>query len=94
MSYSRPDGWGALVYLSKSLPRYAPGREYLEGHSRRPDTFISCTNCPQSLPNTDPLGKGLGNTNQFVPGPNPTNPPSVFRILSVVPRCRNFMVAM
>ena len=76
------------------FPYTPPGREYLEGHNRRPDAFIGCTNCPQSLPNADPVNKGINNTNQLVLNPNPTNPLSAFRILSVVRRGMNFMVAM
>jgi hypothetical protein len=37
-----------------------------------------------ALPNADPFGKGISNTNQFLLGLNPTNPASTFRITSVV----------
>ncbi len=46
--------------------------------------YFLCTNCSQALPDADPLGKGISNTNQFLLGLNPTNPASIFRITSVV----------
>ena len=46
--------------------------------------YFGCTNCPQAVPDADPLGKGISNTNQFLLGLNPTNAASVFRITSVV----------
>jgi PKD repeat protein len=48
------------------------------------EQYFSCTNCAQALPDADPLGKGMSNTNQFLAGLNPTNPASLFRITSVV----------
>jgi hypothetical protein len=48
--------------------------------------YFGCTNlalCPQAAPTADPLGKGISNTNQFLLGLNPTNPASVFRIISI-----------
>ena len=35
-------------------------------------------------PNADPLGKGMSNYQQFLAGLNPTNPSSLFRIISIV----------
>ena len=52
----------------------------------------SGTNCTQAAPNADPYGKGISNTNQFLLGLNPTNPASVFRILSVVPQTNGDMM--
>ena len=46
--------------------------------------YFGCTNCPQSQPTADPLGKGINNSNQFLVGLNPTNSSSVFRITSNV----------
>jgi hypothetical protein len=46
--------------------------------------YFGCTNCPQAQPGADPLGKGIDNTNQFLVGLNPTNPASLFQIISVV----------
>ena len=40
--------------------------------------------CGQAAPNADPYGKGISNFAQFLLGLNPTNPASVFRILSAV----------
>lgn len=37
-----------------------------------------------ALPDADPLGKGISNTNQFLVGLNPTNPASTFQIISAV----------
>jgi autotransporter-associated beta strand protein len=54
--------------------------------------YFQCTNCLSSAPNADPLGKGISNTNQFLLGLNPTNPASVFRILSVVPQGNDIVV--
>jgi hypothetical protein len=42
--------------------------------------------CAQAQPGADPYGKGISNTNQFLLGLNPTNPASVFQILSVLPQ--------
>lgn len=44
--------------------------------------FGSTTN-PLAAAGADPLGKGISNSNQFLMGLNPTNPASVFRIISV-----------
>ncbi len=43
--------------------------------------FRSSTNA-QAQPGADPFGKGMSNTNQFLAGLNPTNPASVFKIIS------------
>jgi T5SS/PEP-CTERM-associated repeat protein len=45
--------------------------------------FGSTTN-PAAAPGADPFGKGISNTNQFLVGLNPTNPASVFQIISTV----------
>jgi hypothetical protein len=46
--------------------------------------YFGCTNNnPAAAATADPYGKGISNTNQFLVGLNPTNPASVFRILSV-----------
>jgi hypothetical protein len=45
-----------------------------------------------SGPNADPLGKGISNTNQFLVGLNPTNPASVFGIISGVSTGANFVI--
>ena len=54
--------------------------------------YFGCTGCPQAQPDADPLGKGISNTNQFLLGLNPTDPASVFRILSVVPEGTNMVI--
>ncbi|MGD0057914.1 MAG: immunoglobulin domain-containing protein [Verrucomicrobiia bacterium] len=54
--------------------------------------YFGCVSCPQAAPNADPLGKGISNTNQFLLGLNPTDPSSVFRILSVVPQTNGEMM--
>jgi pectate lyase len=54
--------------------------------------YFGCVSCPQAAPNADPLGKGISNTNQFLLGLNPTNPASVFRILSVAPQSNDVVV--
>ena len=43
--------------------------------------FGSSTNA-QAQPGADPFGKGMSNTNQFLAGLNPTNPASLFKIIS------------
>ena len=52
--------------------------------------YFGCTNngsiCTQAAPNADPYGKGISNYDQFLLGLNPTNPASMFQILSVVPQ--------
>jgi hypothetical protein len=58
--------------------------------------YFGCTNngslCAQAAPNADPYGKGISNYNQFLLGLNPTNPSSVFQILSVVPQSNDLMI--
>jgi 1,4-alpha-glucan branching enzyme len=54
--------------------------------------YFGCTNCPQAQADADPLGKGISNTNQFLVGLNPTNPASLFRIVSAVPQSSNVVV--
>ncbi|HTS17947.1 MAG TPA: alkaline phosphatase family protein [Verrucomicrobiae bacterium] len=44
--------------------------------------FGGATN-PLAAAAADPFGKGISNTNQFLMGLNPTNPASIFRIVSV-----------
>ena len=47
--------------------------------------YFNCTNlatCPQAAANADPYGKGMSNTNQFLTGLNPTNPASLFEVIS------------
>jgi hypothetical protein len=43
----------------------------------------SGTNCTQALPNADPYGKGISNTNQFLLGFNPTNAAAYLRVISI-----------
>jgi pectate lyase len=58
--------------------------------------YFGCTNngsiCAQAAPDADPYGKGLNNSNQFLLGLTPTNPASVFRILTVTPQTNNDVV--
>jgi hypothetical protein len=54
--------------------------------------YFGCTNCANAAPDADPFGKGMSNTNQFLLGLNPTNPASVFRILSVVPQSNDVVI--
>ncbi len=54
--------------------------------------YFGCTNCAQAQPDADPFGKGISNTNQFLAGLNPTNPASLFRIISVVPQGSNLVI--
>jgi PKD repeat protein len=54
--------------------------------------YFGCTNCAQAQPDADPLGKGISNTNQFLAGLNPTNPASLFRIISVAPQGSNVVI--
>ncbi len=54
--------------------------------------YFGCLACPQAQPDADPLGKGMSNTNQFLLGLNPTNPASVFRIISVVPQSNDVVI--
>ncbi|HVM59924.1 MAG TPA: immunoglobulin domain-containing protein [Verrucomicrobiae bacterium] len=46
-------------------------------------SYFNYSGNPAGAPNADPLGKGISNTNQFLLGLNPTNPASVFAIISV-----------
>jgi hypothetical protein len=45
--------------------------------------YFGCTNCTQALPNADPYGKGISNTNQFLAGFNPTNAAAYLHIISI-----------
>jgi beta-glucosidase len=54
--------------------------------------YFGCTGCPQAQPDADPLGKGMSNTNQFLAGLNPTNPASLFRIISAVPQSNDVAI--
>lgn len=54
--------------------------------------YFGCTNCPQALPNADPLGKGMSNTNQYLVGLDATNPASLFRILSAMPQSNDMLI--
>jgi len=47
--------------------------------------YFGCTACPQAQPDADPLGKGMSNMNQFLAGLNPTNPASLFTVISTAP---------
>jgi endoglucanase len=54
--------------------------------------YFGCTNCPQAHPDADPLGKGMSNTNQFLAGLDPTNPASLFRIVSITSQGNNIVL--
>jgi PKD repeat protein len=54
--------------------------------------YFGCTNCSQAQADADPSGKGISNTNQFLLGLNPTNPASVFKILSVAPHGNDMQI--
>jgi glucosylceramidase len=54
--------------------------------------YFNCTNCAQAQPGADPYGKGISNTNQFLVGLNPTNPASVFRVISAVSQSNDVVV--
>jgi beta-galactosidase len=58
--------------------------------------YFGCTNsgslCAQAAPDADPYGKGTSNYNQFLLGLNPTNPSSIFQILSVVPQTNDIVI--
>lgn len=44
--------------------------------------YFGSTTSALAAPDADPFGKGISNTNQFLLGLNPTNPQSVFRMVS------------
>jgi DNA/RNA endonuclease G (NUC1)/PKD repeat protein len=54
--------------------------------------YFGCTNCPEAEPDADPLGKGMSNTNQFLVGLDPTNPASLFRIISVTKQGNDMLI--
>jgi len=54
--------------------------------------YFGCTNCPQAQATADPLGKGTSNTNQFLLGLNPTDPASVFRVISIALQGTNVVI--
>jgi glucosylceramidase len=54
--------------------------------------YFRCVSCALAQPNADPYGKGISNTNQFLLGLNPTNPASVFQILTVTPQGNDMVI--
>jgi hypothetical protein len=85
------------VVVSNSVSAAASGSALLtipvgDPFSSWQSNYFGCVSCPQAAPNADPYGKGISNTNQFLLGLNPTNPASVFRILSVVPQSNDMMI--
>ena len=54
--------------------------------------YFGCTDCAQAQADADPFGKGMSNTNQFLAGLDPTNPASLFRIISVAPQGNDLMI--
>jgi len=56
------------------------------------EQYFGCTNCPQAAANADPYGKGMSNADQFLAGLNPTNPASLFRVISIVPQSGDVVV--
>jgi poly(beta-D-mannuronate) lyase len=54
--------------------------------------YFGCTICPEAQADADPLGKGISNTNQFLLGLNPTDPASVFRVLSTVEQTTDVVI--
>jgi len=79
-----------------AISTYIPGQVNLVVTSAAPPLdpfaawqlqYFGCTNlasCPQAVANADPYGKGMSNTNQFLAGLNPTNPASLFEVISTV----------
>jgi PKD repeat protein len=55
-------------------------------------SYFGCTNCAQAQPDADPYGKGISNTNQFLLGLNPTNPASLFQIISAAPQDSDVLI--
>jgi PKD repeat protein len=55
-------------------------------------SYFGCTNCAQAQPDTDPYGKGMSNTNQFLLGLNPTNPASLFQIISAASQGSDMLI--
>jgi pectin methylesterase-like acyl-CoA thioesterase/PKD repeat protein len=54
--------------------------------------YFGCTACPQAQPNADPYGKGMSNMNQFLAGLNPTNPASLFTVISTAGDTTNVVI--
>ncbi len=54
--------------------------------------YFNCTNCLVAAPDADPFGKGISNTNQFLLGLDPTNPASVFKIISMARSTNNVVI--
>jgi hypothetical protein len=54
--------------------------------------YYGSTTNPLASAGADPLGKGISNTNQFLLGLNPTNPASVFQILTVTPQGNDMVI--
>ncbi len=68
-------GWGATFGGLQTAP--------YGGWTDWQTYFFGSTTNAQAAPDADPLGKGMSNTNQFIAGLNPTNPASLFQIISV-----------
>jgi hypothetical protein len=54
--------------------------------------YFGNTNSASGAPGADPYGKGISNANQFLLGLNPTNPASLFRIISATPQGSNVLI--
>jgi hypothetical protein len=82
----------AVATNGESAMSGAAGATPLSAFQSWQTNYFGCLACPQAQPDADPLGKGMSNTNQFLLGLNPTNPASVSRILSVVPRSNDVVI--
>jgi hypothetical protein len=54
--------------------------------------YFDCTNDPETAPDADPDGDGQSNYAEFLAGTDPTDPDSVFHILSAVPQDNDMLV--
>jgi hypothetical protein len=47
--------------------------------------YFGCTNCPEAAAEADPFGKGISNYRQYLAGLDPTDPQSLFLIVTAEP---------
>ncbi len=64
----------------------------LSAYQQWQSQYFHCTSCPQAQPGADPYGKGISNTNQFLLGLIPTNPASIFRVISIAPQVADMAI--
>jgi endoglucanase len=90
--YQVYDGWQLSVNIATAVITVNPGVLPPGSFQAWQVQYFGSTTNASAAPNADPYGKGISNTNQFLVGLDPTNPASVFQILSVVPQGNDMLI--